>query len=457
MHRDARNISLYKRGKFPTGLIPLVHEALTRWGKPVTYVDKRDHSKKIDVPSDEEIETCLSGITLRDYQVAGIKDLFTRSRGVVKAPTGSGKTLLAAGAIKIAVEKRQLRILFLTHLVELLHQTAKVIEKTTGIKPDIIGDGHKTFNLSPVSVGTVQTLHRGLCGLKDKSVPKGKPIKYIVPPDPEFKRFLEGVDFLIVDEAHRGDARMFQEVCDACRNTYYRMGLTATPLMKGDIPDAKLVGITGPLIANITIQDLIDRGLLAQPVVKLIRVKEPALPKRMKWQAAYTKGIVRNTYRNGLIVEETLALVKAGLQVLVLVTQLDHGDILWKQFARHCRCAYINGKDESEVRQAAIEGVKKGKIQVLISSTILDEGVDMPSIGAVILAGGQKSPIRVYQRIGRGMRPKGDEQNMVFVVDFLDLTQRHLAMHTLERYKLIKGEPSFKIVENFEPWLKRVA
>jgi hypothetical protein len=56
------------------------------------------------------------------------------------------------------------------------------------------------------------------------------------------------------------------------------------------------------------------------------------------------------------------------------------------------------------------------------------------------------------------MRPKRVGQKVVFVVvDCLDLTQRHLARRTLERYKLIKGEPGFKIVEDFEPWLKRVA
>ena len=55
------------------------------------------------------------------------------------------------------------------------------------------------------------------------------------------------------------------------------------------------------------------------------------------------------------------------------------------------------------------------------------------------------------------MRSKGDERNMVFVVDFLEMTQRHLILHTIERYKVPKGETGFKIVEDFGPWLKRVA
>jgi superfamily II DNA or RNA helicase len=72
---------------------------------------------------------------------------------------------------------------------------------------------------------------------------------------------------------------------------------------------------------------------------------------------------------------------------------------------------------------------RTGEIDVLIGTTIVDVGVDVPSIGMVILAGGGKAEIQLRQRIGRGLRAKKNGPNVTFIVDFTDDAQLDLRDH----------------------------
>ena len=210
------------------------------------------------------------------------------------------------------------------------------------------------------------------------------------------------VDMVIMDEAHRGDGDQFQQVCNFMENAFYRFGVTATPLMKGAIEDMKLQAVTGPILYRITLQDLIDRGLLAQPYVKFLKVNKPVLSQKMNWQAAYKSGLVQNAVRNRMILEETLEMVKNGCQVLILVNHIGHGKDLKKLIKPILsRTTFISGSDSTDKRQKAIDDVEAGNIDVLISSTITDEGVDIPAISGVILAGGSLSGVPRAIRLSR--------------------------------------------------------
>lgn len=429
------------RWTFPAGLVSTVLAAASKKHLHITLEDSRDSSQIIPKMNDDEIASCLESITLRDYQVAAIQNSIQKTRGIIQAPTGSGKTAIACGIIQLA-RRNGLKTLFITHTKELLYQTAKSITKTTGVTPGIIGDG-QVITANQVSVGTVQTLSRRLAQK-----------------DPAALSITKGADLLIIDEAHRGDSQTFQATINACDNAYYRFGLTATPLMKGVIEDAKLIGVTGDIISKITIQDLVERQLLAQPLVKYVRISEPPLPKQLNWRQAYSQGVVHNPWRNNRIVAEVSNLVAAGCTVLVLVNEIVHGEILQSLLRqvtipldgtpRPLRAKFIHGSLETEKRQGALAEIQNGQLDVLVSSTITDEGVDIPSLSAAILAGGWKSPIKLYQRIGRAMRPKPGGNNSVYIVDFVDLTHKYLARHSLERFTLVRNEEGFQIVGDFE-------
>jgi superfamily II DNA or RNA helicase len=446
-------VSMYNRlnSTFPTGVMFLVVGALREKGLAVSFDDKRDKSRTLPPVGDHSIETILKGFTLRDYQVQAVQAILAHRNGIIQSPTGSGKTLIAAAFIKYCLRHR-LRVLFLTNQTELLYQTQAALEKG-GMAPTLIGDGLKDF--SPLCVGMVQTLFMGL--------PVSRPGKFTRvdgrkqwqpatsrPGKPEVIAYLNDVDVIVLDEAHGGSSESVQAICNRCVSSQYRIGLTATPLMKTWMDDLRLIAITGDIIKRITLQDLIDRGLLAQPYIKHIRISAPLLNRSLPWSKAYAAGIVNNSLRNAQVEREAVTLAAAGCTVLILVTQVQHGRILQNRLAAYggLRVKYIHGAKTKGDRDEAIGMLKNKEIDILISSTIVDQGVDIPAVSAVILAGSGKSTIKMYQRIGRGMRPKSGD-NSVYIVDFIDLTQRHLTKHSLERFKVVQAEPAFIRVDDF--------
>lgn len=82
-------------------------------------------------------------------------------------------------------------------------------------------------------------------------------------------------------------------------------------------------------------------------------------------------------------------------------------------------------------------------MQCLIGSTILDVGVDVPSVGLVVLAGGGKAEVAHRQRIGRGLRAKKKGPNVALVVDFDDSINSHLKEHAVTRENILRTTPGF--------------
>jgi superfamily II DNA or RNA helicase len=96
---------------------------------------------------------------------------------------------------------------------------------------------------------------------------------------------------------------------------------------------------------------------------------------------------------------------------------------------------YIHGGSENETREEVIKNLKSGEIDIVIATTILNEGVNIPSLGAVINAAGGKSEIAVLQKIGRGLRVT-DNKKEIHLVDFFDPSHRFLIEHFGERLTL---------------------
>jgi superfamily II DNA or RNA helicase len=80
---------------------------------------------------------------------------------------------------------------------------------------------------------------------------------------------------------------------------------------------------------------------------------------------------------------------------------------------------------------------------ILIATTLADEGLDIPSLDALILGGGGKSSTRAYQRVGRVLRPsEGKEKAMI--LDFIDAAP-YLDGHSQARLALYRHEQEFEV------------
>lgn len=261
---------------------------------------------------------------------------------------------------------------------------------------------------------------------------------------------LKRFEFVIAEEAHEVSGEGFYNVMNACINAPYRMALTATPFMKDDqAANMRLLATCGPVAVKISEKLLIDRGILARPYFKFISMKEVDRPKMLfrstPYQRAYQVGIVENVARNKAICKEILLAMRYGLNGMVLVQHKAHGEILLDMLTRlGVKARFIYGEDNQAERDSALAALGSGAIDVLIGSTILDVGVDVPSIGLVVLAGGGKAEVALRQRIGRGLREKkGDLPNIALIIDFADEFNNHLQSHAKQRRLIIEGTLGF--------------
>lgn len=432
----------YEKGVFPAGLITLVISHLKQKGHQVSVL--RNPAPEPLGVKDPQID--LFGYTEEyDYQYKTVDQLIRHRAIIAQVATGGGKSRI--GCMAFAKIKRP--TLFITTRSVLMHQMRSAFEASIECRrqagePDlddvycgIMGDSE--WRLSKhLNVAMVQTIQ---ARLKDPATAD------------KMRRILEHFEVVILEEAHESSGEGYFQIMNACKNAVYRLALTATPFMREDEEaNMRLMAVSGPIGIRVTEKELIDKGILAKPQFKIVPVKPgDRVKKHSNWQLAYKYGIVHNEARNAIIVDEVTQAVRAGLSSMILVQRREHGEILADLLRKnHVTVKYIFGDSDQDTRKRALEDLKAGRIQVLIGSTILDVGVDVPAVGMVALAGAGKAEVALRQRIGRGLRrkPKG-MVNAAYILEFQDRINRHLLGHSEQRRQILESTPGF--AENILP------
>src|SRR5699024_3107799 len=100
---------------------------------------------------------------------------------------------------------------------------------------------------------------------------------------------------------------------------------------------------------------------------------------------------------------------------------------------------FLHGEIDSDTRREKLNDMRSGKLKVMIATSLIDEGVDISGINALILGAGGKSLRQTLQRIGRAVRKKKDD-NTTQIFDINDMTNRLLYTHSKERRKIYEEE-----------------
>lgn len=163
------------------------------------------------------------------------------------------------------------------------------------------------------------------------------------------------------------------------------------------------------------------------------------------YHQVYSEAIVNNDYRNSLIKNVAENMIESGRQVLILVKQIDHGNILEELIPNS---KFIHGSSSRDVRKQHLDYMREGGSHVTIASVIFDEGIDVKPLDGLILAGSGKSSTRALQRIGRVIR-KYEGKEDAFVVDFYD-NVKYLKNHSKKRKNMYRTESEFEVFD-FNP------
>jgi len=148
---------------FPTGLLSLAKACLEKKNEEYQIVNCRTRPKQNML----DIELA-SHFSKRDYQVMVVDKSCLQQRGIIQLPTGSGKTVIAAGIIE------QLKVkpfIFFVTSIDLLLQAKESFEEILRIngEPIVVGQiGGGTIDIRDINVMTIQTAVRVLGEKWDK-------------------------------------------------------------------------------------------------------------------------------------------------------------------------------------------------------------------------------------------------------------------------------------------------
>jgi superfamily II DNA or RNA helicase len=480
---------------FPAGFSRTVVAHFKRKGVKVTWV------KKPLPPILGEMNPIVDdfGYTdIYDYQPETIERLLKYGQMVAKVATGGGKSRIARIGYKTIARKT----LFITTRGTLMYQMKRDFEEALNEKTGVIGDG-EWQPVEGFNVGMVQTIAKRLLKknvddeidraitledeadqkkrtefvkkLTNKKVEGTKRIQFLDAFNKKLKLekktndqllkdiiekvnkhnaqrlkmidFLATIEFVIFEEAHEAGGDEYYRVGMALKNAHYRLSLTGTAFQREAQEDNfRLMAVSGLVGIEISEKLLIDRGILATPVFTYLPVADvKGLFRSSPYVKGYKLGIVENEGRTQKIIDTTTYLSEYGLTAIVLVNRKAHGEsIKRKLITAGLKVNFIYGDKSQEERQNALNKLGKGVIDVLIGTSILDVGVDVPSVGSIILAGGGKSEIANRQRVGRGLRRKKIGPNYCFVFDFMDSQNSHIKTHYLQRRRIIEETPGFR-------------
>jgi superfamily II DNA or RNA helicase len=417
--RTTRLLNPFDR-TFPSGLVSKVRQAASEEGIVVEVVDRRS---KPALLGDE-----ASLAWLRDYQVGAVDAVRKHTRGILWLPTGAGKTEIAVGLTRAL----PVRWGFLVHRGNLMDAAATRYEARTGMAAGRIGEGRWALpDDGRFTAATFQTIATAL----DRG-------------DTRAQEWLASLDGIMVDECHVLPADSFTRVVTNAPNAYYRVGLSGTPLARGDKRSLLAIASLGPVIYRIKTDTLIERGVLARPKVRLATVLQGS--SKATWQGVYGECVVRSSTRNDTIVALTK---RAAKPAFVFVQQMAHGRELVKRLGRAgVNAEFVYGTHSIDARKSLVKRLVAGHFDVLVCSTVFNEGVDVPELRSVVIASGGQSTIATLQRLGRGMRVERDASGEVIkdafeVYDIADKGNTWLERHSRERLRAYAAEGFETIVE----------
>lgn len=429
-----------KNGIFLLGLLNKVNTYCVNHRIKFDLVDKRN---SFDTNESIDLSEKLSklGMLPRSYQERIVEAALQNSRGIVRACTGSGKTLCTA---LISAKLNKPTIIYVIGL-DLLQQFHSLFSSLFDEEIGFIGNG--ICNIQRINVASIWTIGSALKSNKNILTDDELEEKEVTPSEKQshdIVQMLKNTKVHIFDESHVVTTDTIKDIFAQIspENIY---GFSGTPF-RDDGSDLLINGILGEQIVNVTASELIKEGHLAQPIIKFVRVPKTYVGTGTNnYQTVYKEYISENIIRNNLIVENTLELLTKNYQVLVLFKHLQHGKKLCELFdSQNISYEYLSGSDSLEKRIKVKENLLTKKSNLVLASSIFDIGVDISSLSALILTGGGKSSIRALQRIGRVIR-KFPGKKFAAIVDFYD-DVKFLKTHSKKRHKIYSSETGFKII-----------
>ena len=382
-------------------------------------------------------------LKLREWQEKAFPLWWEKKRGIIKVVTGGGKTFFAIHCLKKYLENDpQKSILIVVPSIALLDQWYDSLSQNFDDKEiSLNGGGEQTKIITKICISTIDSL-KNIISLIDAEN-----------------------TLLIVDECHKiGTEKRGEILTNAWHAT---LGLSATP--ERDYDDNFYIiikKILGDIIFDYDYIDAREDEVIVN--FKLLYGYAALLPEEENKYKKFTKSIQRraatiggqdmNDYPLKMLIFNRARLVKNSKN------RIPYGIELIQKYERDSWIVFTENKKQAkefnkivnklkgfnsgiyntdlndDERQENLEKFKAGNLNVLVSCTALDEGLDMPEAdGAMILSASSSKRQRI-QRMGRVLRITANKENALIVTVYSSKTEYEKLREESNRYKL-EGVP----------------
>ena len=422
--------------------------------RPVCDPIENEESDEDVIPADPVQIKIPSGITLRDYQKAAIKNWFSSGgRGVFKMATGAGKTITALALAEnlYQVEKSNCFVVIAPY-IHLVRQWSK--EATSfGFRAIAVHGSYRNW---------LPKLEEGL-----SQVGNNRPLFIVITnrgfQGKEFQKIACGLPesaLLIADEVHNlGTTGLFEALPG---HIQFRLGLSATPERHlDDDGTSRILEYFGDILKpEYSLKQALDSEVLCPYEYNLVKVdltdeedeefhrlslaiarscnsksetttdSSSELCKRLLIKRAR---LVANAYNKLSALSDIVSNYKNESHILVYCGSGQSDDLKDEKTRRHidkvCDClgnkmgmriATFTHKTELENRDELLEKLDRGDLQCLAAIRCLDEGVDVPSIRIAFIMASTSNPRQYIQRRGRLLR-RYPGKDKAIIYDFIVL------------------------------------
>lgn len=386
-------------------------------------------------------------ITPRDYQVDACIPILKYRRNISEIATSAGKTLIMFMIFAYLIEKgKTRRLMIVVPNTNLILQTNEDFElynnKKKEFKTQLIHGGtDKTKKEVDLIIGTYQSLVK-----RDLF-------------------FFEGIDSVIVDEAHHTNASSIKKILVNCVDAKYAVGLSGTMLQNGSTEALTIQAYLGPLVNNISASFLTENKYATPIYVKIVQmdyaskeIKEKLNHLREKKNSGELDGAQLLDLEKRLVVENrprflyiSNFICKTTKNSLVLFQNVkdSYGRRIYdyiREKTADKEVFYVDGSTSTDLREDYINRMEEGSNKILVASFgTFSTGISINNIHNVFFVESYKSEKIVRQSIGRGMRLcEGKDQ--VNIIDFVDdfstspKNKNYLLKHGEERLKIYKEQ-----------------
>lgn len=361
-----------------------------------------------------------SGIVLRDYQKHSL-DAWTANdkRGIIVLPTGSGKTVIGVKAISLL----NTPTLIVAPTLDLVDQWRSRLKKELKVDVGIIGGGEREINALTVSTYDSAYIHADRLGNK--------------------------FGLIIFDEVHHLPAEGYRNIAEMFASPY-RLGLTAT-FEREDGLHTELKRLVGGKVFEKRVKDLAGFYLspykLERIVVDLTAGEKKEYEKSQEIFSDYLinshltirspadfRKLVMRSGRDPEARRALLARNKAREIAFNSASKIDKlSEILERHkdgrvfiFTEHNKLVHrisnqflipsITYRTVGNERSETLNRFRSGVYRAVVTSKVLDEGIDVPDADVGIVLSGTGSEREFIQRLGRILRKKDGKEAVLYEI-----------------------------------------